>query len=267
MMAYGRADGNARGARRIYEERFPNRRLPSRNTFQNTYRRLHETGNVQNNETRGVVVRHNVRIDEQILRLFEEDGLEDNDFGNRVRLCRLLLHADVDDPDFLKSILWTDDSNFTKEGILNLHNLHRWSSKDDNPRVKRQMSFQRRFSLNVWAGDRKRERGQGQNRERDPKLDRSRNPIGRDWDRNHERLKNRNNNLDLSIATDKFKFLTKLFSVERNMRVFGQKRTLDIMIMLYLPSRAEIQLQEKHRNPTALRCRSLGGRRREKTKM
>ncbi|GBP11268.1 hypothetical protein EVAR_92812_1 [Eumeta japonica] len=74
MMAYGRADGNAREARRIYEERFPNRRLPSRSTFQNTYRRLRETGHVQNNETRGVVVRHNVRIDEQILRLFEEDG-------------------------------------------------------------------------------------------------------------------------------------------------------------------------------------------------
>ncbi|GBP44802.1 hypothetical protein EVAR_86618_1 [Eumeta japonica] len=74
MMAHGRADGNARVARRIYEERFPNRRLPSRNTFQNMYRRLCETGNVQNNETRRVVVRHNVRIDEQILRLFEEDA-------------------------------------------------------------------------------------------------------------------------------------------------------------------------------------------------
>ncbi|GBP45167.1 hypothetical protein EVAR_95819_1 [Eumeta japonica] len=79
-------------------------------------------------------------------------GLEDNDFGNRVRFCRFLLHADVDDPDFLKSILWTDESKFTKQGILNLHNLHHWSSKDENPRVKRQRSFQRRFSLNVWAG-------------------------------------------------------------------------------------------------------------------
>ncbi|GBP81085.1 hypothetical protein EVAR_37211_1 [Eumeta japonica] len=131
----------------------------------------------------------NVRIDEQILRLFEEDGarsirnvaslleisiwkiwkivrqnnkhafhytpvqgLQNNDFNNRVRLCRFLLHADVDDPDFLKSILWTDESKFTKEGILNLHNLHHWSSKDENPRVKRQRLFQRRFSLNVWAG-------------------------------------------------------------------------------------------------------------------
>lgn len=79
-------------------------------------------------------------------------GLENNDFDNRVRFCRFLLHTDVDDPNFLTSILWTDESKFTKEGILNLHNLHHWSSKDENPRVKRQRSFQRRFSVNVWAG-------------------------------------------------------------------------------------------------------------------
>ncbi|GBP12712.1 Retrovirus-related Pol polyprotein from transposon TNT 1-94 [Eumeta japonica] len=64
-------------------------------------------------------------------------GLEDNDLGNRVRFCRFLLHADVEDPDFLKSILWTDESKFTKEGILNLHNLHHWSAKNENPRGKK----------------------------------------------------------------------------------------------------------------------------------
>lgn len=79
-------------------------------------------------------------------------GLENNDFDNRVRFCRFLLHTDVDDPEFLKSILWTDESRFTKEGILNLHNLHHWGSKGENPHVKRQRSFQRRFSVNVWAG-------------------------------------------------------------------------------------------------------------------
>lgn len=79
-------------------------------------------------------------------------GLENSDFDNRVRFCRFLLHTDVDDPDFLKSILWTDESQFSKEGILNLHNLHHWSAKNENPRVKRHRSFQRRFSLNVWAG-------------------------------------------------------------------------------------------------------------------
>lgn len=73
MMAYGKANGNAREAQRIYQERFRNRRLPSRYTFQNTFRRLRETGNMRNKEPRGVLLRHHVGIDEQILRFFEED--------------------------------------------------------------------------------------------------------------------------------------------------------------------------------------------------
>lgn len=73
LMAYGRANGVARAAQRIYQERFPNRRLPTPHTFQNTYRRIRETGNLNINEPRGIVVRHNVQIDERILALFEEE--------------------------------------------------------------------------------------------------------------------------------------------------------------------------------------------------
>ena len=47
LMAYGKADGVGREAKRIYEERFPNRRQPDRKTFGNTLRRLKETGNLQ----------------------------------------------------------------------------------------------------------------------------------------------------------------------------------------------------------------------------
>lgn len=73
MMAYGAAGGVARAAQRIYRERFPNRRLPGRRVFQDTYRRIRERGNLSNNEPRGIVIRHNVRVDEQILQLFQED--------------------------------------------------------------------------------------------------------------------------------------------------------------------------------------------------
>lgn len=79
-------------------------------------------------------------------------GLEDNDFVRRVAFCRHLLHTDVDDINFLRRILWTDESKFDKEGIVNYHNLHHWAKKGENPRVKRQRGFQRRFSVNVWAG-------------------------------------------------------------------------------------------------------------------
>lgn len=35
---------------------------------------------------------------------------------------------------------------------ISLHNLHHWTHKDHNPRLTRQRLFQRRFSVNVWAG-------------------------------------------------------------------------------------------------------------------
>ena len=55
-----------------------------------------------------------------------------------------------DQLDFLKNVLWTDESGCTQDGIMNLENLHIYS--DENPRVIRSVSFQRRFRVNVWAG-------------------------------------------------------------------------------------------------------------------
>lgn len=73
LLAYGAAQCNAREARRIYQERFPNRRLPDRNTFVSTYRRLRETGNLNAREPRNSARQLPVEIDEQILAAFEED--------------------------------------------------------------------------------------------------------------------------------------------------------------------------------------------------
>jgi len=41
-------------------------------------------------------------------------GLENADHQQRVQLCRWLLHNEVEDCDFLQSILWTDESTFTR---------------------------------------------------------------------------------------------------------------------------------------------------------
>lgn len=79
-------------------------------------------------------------------------GLEETDYGNRIQFCRLLLHTDVEDGNFLRSILWTDESKFDREGIVNYHNAHHWAPKEQNPHQKRPRAFQRRFSANVWAG-------------------------------------------------------------------------------------------------------------------
>ena len=188
VFTYGRADGNGALARRLYQEPYPNRRLPNFRMFQNTFRRLTEVG-IGNNPARGVNPGHNVEIEEQILEAFTADptasvrkvaedlglsrwkvwttmkkdgqypfhgtgvqGLQEEDPARRIQFCRFLLNMDIEDPLFLRSILWTDESNFSREGITNFHNLHEWAAKDANPHWKKQKSFQNRFSVNVWAG-------------------------------------------------------------------------------------------------------------------
>ena len=43
-LMYGLASSNASAARRLYGQRFPNRRIPNRKTFERIDRRLRETG-------------------------------------------------------------------------------------------------------------------------------------------------------------------------------------------------------------------------------
>jgi hypothetical protein len=49
FLACGAAEGNGRMAQRLYQERFPNRRLPHHRTFASINRRLRETGSLNVN--------------------------------------------------------------------------------------------------------------------------------------------------------------------------------------------------------------------------
>lgn len=192
MFMYGRADGNGAAARRLYQERFPQRRIPDIRVFANTYRRISEHGNVIHTEPgpgRQIPHRHPVEIDEAIVEEFEADptksirqvarqynvstwkvwnvqkrenkypfhytpvqGLEEGDLLRRINFCRHILNMDMENALFLKSILWTDESKFSREGITNFHNLHYWADIEENPHKKKPISFQNKFSVNVWAG-------------------------------------------------------------------------------------------------------------------
>lgn len=79
-------------------------------------------------------------------------GLEEGDPVRRVTFCRFLLNTDIEDGTFLKRILWTNESKFSREGITNFHNLHYWADANENPHMKKPSSFQYKFSVNVWAG-------------------------------------------------------------------------------------------------------------------
>lgn len=79
--------------------------------------------------------------------------IEEGDPVRRLDFCRFMLNADLENPAFLKHILWTDESKFDKDGITNYHNAHYWAPKENrNPNKKRPKGSQRRFSLNVWMG-------------------------------------------------------------------------------------------------------------------
>jgi hypothetical protein len=78
------------------------------------------------------------------------EGLQPGDKEHRLEYCRWLLHKVVDEPNFLNCELWTDEAGFTRDGVMNLHNLHIWA--EENPHPTQSSSFQHTFSVNVWAG-------------------------------------------------------------------------------------------------------------------
>lgn len=47
-------------------------------------------------------------------------------------------------------MMFTDEAQFTRDGVNNCHNEHRWS--DENPHATVESNFQHRFSVNVWCG-------------------------------------------------------------------------------------------------------------------
>ncbi|KAJ4432524.1 hypothetical protein ANN_21146 [Periplaneta americana] len=107
---YGKADGNAALARRLYQERYPQRQCPDRKTF----------------------------------------ALSPADYPARVRFCQWFLQQCGVNPNFPALVLFTDEAQFTRDGIANFHNQHVWAY--ENPRATVPSHHQVRFSLNMWAG-------------------------------------------------------------------------------------------------------------------
>jgi hypothetical protein len=186
---YGAAFGNASEARRLYSEYFPNRQCPSAKTFTAVHNRLHETGTVEVSMVDTGVGRsvRSVEFVENVLHRFEENphlstravssefhtsknsvwrvlneeglypyhlqkvhGLVPRDYPRRVDCSRWFMHKLVDNPDFLKSVLFTDEASFNQDGIFNTRNSHVWAS--ENPHETKVFGKQHRFSVNVWAG-------------------------------------------------------------------------------------------------------------------
>ncbi len=77
-------------------------------------------------------------------------ALRPGDHCQQVDFCNWILNAIDDQRDFLKHILWIDDSQFTRDGIVNIQNAHYWSPV--NPHWMREIAHQVRWHINVWCG-------------------------------------------------------------------------------------------------------------------
>lgn len=189
LLTLGECRGNCAAAARLYEGKYPDRRIPNRKTFASIERRLRENGSfrVQRNDCGGPRTARTVQFDEEVLNLIGDDNsistrsisrnlhvskssvhltlpeqllcpfhirrcqdLLPQDTVARLHFCRWISNHILDDPIFLNNLMMTDECYFTRNGITNLHNMHQWA--DENPFAIETRHFQNKFSINVWAG-------------------------------------------------------------------------------------------------------------------
>lgn len=187
---YGLANGNAREARRLYMERYPNRVIPNHRMFSDIHRRLSEAGSFSTkriNAGRPRSVR-TPQLEEAVMNEIEQhprtstrkisvllnashqvvwrilrdsllypyhiqrvQALLPRDFHPRVSFCQWYLSRLLMNPYFDCQILFTDEACFSRTSIINFHNEHVWA--EENPHGYVETHFQEQFSLNVWGGN------------------------------------------------------------------------------------------------------------------
>ena len=183
IYVYGFCDGNSVQAVAEYQQRFPNRSIPTRRVFTWVYKILRDTGTLPGvcilaerdvnegvNEEEGIVqmaqssprantrrIARRLRVPHtRVWRTLHAEGiyphhvqrvqrLGPGDFAERLEFCKWLsgsceLHI---------YILFTDESQFNRDGVNNTHNCHVWA--DENPHATAESNFQQRFSVNEWC--------------------------------------------------------------------------------------------------------------------
>lgn len=177
----GYCNGNARAAVVEYELRYPNRRIPDTKTISGTFRTLRETGSLPSTRTN---YERAVQLDDDIVinAVHRSPGVSTRRISRRIGVSQSTVWRSLnrnkfypfhkqkvqhlqpgDGPlrlefcNFLninnqlyKRILFTDEAQFTRDGVNNLHNEHSWA--EENPHEVVEQNFQHRFSVNVWCG-------------------------------------------------------------------------------------------------------------------
>lgn len=189
ILVYGECLCNGNAALRLYAERFPARRQPNNaRVIVNAIIRL-RNNNPPVPVNRGGPQRLHVREEERVLDHFHNQpgsstrragrilgmshtavhrilkrnrqhpfsikkiqALQPDDYNKRVVYANWILQKIRQDSNFLKKIIWSDESMFSRNAMWNRRCVHYWAPKIRNPHVGRELSHQTRWSLNVWAG-------------------------------------------------------------------------------------------------------------------
>lgn len=182
IYVYGLCDGNGRQAAEEYHIRFPNRRTPNHQTFSTVYRYAREHGRFPSSKVERNIVQ-NVEEQENIINIVQEhpevstrrisaqlgvphvrvwrtlnkerlhpyhiqqaQRLEQGDNVNRLEFCQWI----IDHRPTTYRTLFTDEAQFTRDGVFNSRNSHNWA--ENNPHAIREAHSQHKFSVNVWCG-------------------------------------------------------------------------------------------------------------------
>lgn len=184
----GEAEKNCLLAVRIYQAKYPDRRKPTRQTFQCLMERFDANGTVEYNKRKVVnrIATNEEKENEVLLHLEENpqvssrqlanlcdtsqstvnritrkfkyhpyhielhQELLDRDFEQRENFCATINATIREDPNFLSKIMFSDEATFRSNGSVNRHNMHYYSTV--NPLWVREVQNQNHWSLNVWCG-------------------------------------------------------------------------------------------------------------------
>lgn len=92
-------------------------------------------------------------LKEQLLHPFhlqKVHAMSPDDYPARLHYSNWFLQKFRENPQFPRSVLFSDEAGFTRDGVINSHNLHLWD--EENPHGIIKTKHQQRFMINVWAG-------------------------------------------------------------------------------------------------------------------
>jgi len=187
VLIYGESNKNASVACRLYRHRYPDRPQPDRKTFTNLCSNLIRYGSFKKptrqrvktatNDNNAVLVLAAVNNNPQMSlrqistqsnisitscqRILKEHKffpykmhfvhhLRPEDYQRRMNFLAEFSALYEGNENFLKNILWSDESRFHNNGTVTKHNCRYWCQ--NNPRRFVRTGNQSVFSVNVWCG-------------------------------------------------------------------------------------------------------------------